>query len=318
MNPTTKMQGIAINRFGSVDELQMMEMPIPTPKSNEVLVRIKASGVNPVDVLLREGFAASSSPQFPIIMGVDLSGTVEAVGANVTEFMPGDEVYAHLKGGNGTYAEYAALPVDWVARKPTSLDHLQAAAVPCAALTAYQALTEFLRIKPGETILITGGAGGVGSFAVQIAVNLGAHVIATASSRNHAFLRNLGVSEIIDYNVIDFVEAVRSLHPDGVDAVLTTVGSDTKHRSIQTIRDGGRMVWISSEDPSGPSSERGIQGKMFYARAEAKSLDQITALIDAGKLKPFIEDILPLEQAKEAQQRVASSRVRGKLVLKIS
>lgn len=172
--------------------------------------------------------------------------------------------------------------------------------------------------ESGETILITGGAGGVGSFAVQIAANLGAHVIATASSRNHAFLRNLGASEIIDYNAIDFVEAVRSQHPDGVDAVLTTVSCDTKYRSIQTVRDCGRLVWISSEEPSGPPLERGIQGTMFYGRAEAESLDTITALIDAGRLKPFVEDVLPLEQAKEAQQRVASGRVRGKLVLKVT
>lgn len=294
-----------------------MELPIPIPKSNEVLIQIKASGVNPVDVLLREGFAASNSPQFPIIMGVDLSGTVTAVGADVTEFMPGDEVYAHFKGGNGTYAQYAALPVNWVARKPASLDHVQAAAVPCAALTAYQALTEVLSVEPGETILITGGAGGVGSFAVQIAASLGAHVIATASHKNHPFLRNLGASEIIDYNSTDFVEEVRLLHSNGVDAVLTTVGDDTKYRSIQTVRDHGRLVWISSEDPSGPPPERGIQGAMFYARAEVKTLDKLTALIDAGKLKTSIENVLPLEQAKEAQLRIASGRVRGKLILKV-
>lgn len=244
------MQAIAINRFGSVDELQLTELPIPTPKPGEVLVRVVASGVNPVDVLLREGFAASSPPQFPMIMGVDLSGTVEAVGAGVTGLIPGDAVYAHLKGGNGTYAEYAALSANWVARKPAFLDHLQAAAVPCVALTAYQALTEVLQIEAGETILITGGAGGVGSFAVQIAANLGTHVIATASSRNHSFLRELGASEVIDYNTTDFVEAVRSQHPDGVDAVLTTVGGDTKYRSIQRFEIEGD--WYGSVVKSQP------------------------------------------------------------------
>ena len=312
------MRAIAIKQFGAADELQLLELPIPDPDPSEVLIRIAASGVNPVDVLLREGFAADAHPQFPIIMGVDLAGTIESVGLGVTEFEPGDTVYAHKQGGNGTYAEYAVLPSKWVARQPTSLNHLESSAVPCAALTAYQAITELLQIGAGQTFLITGAAGGVGSFAVQIAVSLGVHVIATASSRNHQFLQELGADEVIDYNATDFVEAIRSQHPDGVDAVLTTVGGDTKYRSIQTIRDRGHLVWISSEDPAGPPPERDIQRTMFYARADAKSLDTITTLIDAGKIKPFVEDVLSLEQAKEAQQRSASGRVRGKLVLKIT
>ncbi len=175
-----------------------------------------------------------------------------------------------------------------------------------------------LQIGAGQTILITGAAGGVGSFAVQIAANLGAYVIATASSRNHQFLQEIGADEVIDYNTSDFVQAVQSQHPNGVDAVLTTVGSETKYRSIQTIRDRGRLVWISSEDPAGPPPERGVQRTMFYARADANSLNAITALIDAGKLKPFVEEVLPLEHAREAQQRIASGRVRGKLVLRIT
>lgn len=312
------MRAIAIERFGTVDELQLVELPIPSPGSGEVLIRIVASGINPVDVLLREGFAAGAHPQFPVIMGVDLSGIIEAVGSGVTGFEPGDAVYAHKKGGNGTYAEYAVLPSDWVARQPKSLNHIHSSAVPCAALTAYQAITEVLQVSAGQTILITGAAGGVGSFAVQIAANLGAHVIATASPRNHQFLQELGAVEVLDYNTTDFVKAICSQHPEGIDAILTTVGGDTKNRSIKAIRDRGRLVWISSEDPAGPPPERDIQRTMFYARADAKSLDTITALIDTGKLKPFVEEVLPLERAKEAQQRVASGRVRGKLVLKIT
>lgn len=313
-----QMKAIAIQQFGSVDELQLRSLPIPVPNHNEVLVRVMASGINPVDVLLREGFAAGSNPQFPLVMGVDLSGVVVSVGSSVSEFKSGDAVYAHKQGGNGTYAEYAVLPVQWVAHKPKTLEHTQAAAVPCVALTAYQVLTEVLQLKAGETILITGGLGGVGSMAVQIAVDIGAEVIATASKRNHSFLKELGVSEVIDYNTTDFVEAVFSHHPNGVDAVFTTVGGDTKYRSIKAVKDKGRLVWISSEEPAGPNSERNIQTTMFYARADAKSLDKITALIDSGKLKPFIEDVLTLERAKEAQQRVASGRVRGKLVLEIT
>ena len=318
MDSKASMRAIAIKQFGTTDELQLLELPIPVPSYGEVLIRIAASGVNPVDVLLREGFAADAHSQFPIIMGVDLAGTVESVGLGVTEFKPGDTVYAHKKGGNGTYAEYAVLPSEWVARQPSSLNHLESSAVPCAALTAYQAITEVLQISAGQTILITGAAGGVGSFAVQIAAGLGAYVIATASSRNHRFLQELGAAEVIDYNTTDFVTAVRSQHSDGVDAVLTTVGGDTKYRSIQTIRDRGRLVLISSEDPAGPAPERDIQRTMFYARADAKSLDAITALIDTGKLKVFVERVIPLEHAKEAQQQIASGRVRGKLVLEIT
>ena len=313
-----QMRAIAIQQFGGVDELQLIKLPIPTPKHNEVLIQIMASGINPVDVLLREGFGAGSHSQFPLVMGVDLSGVVVSVGSSVSELKPGDVVYAHKQGGNGTYAEYAVLPAEWVAHKPTLLEHTKAAAVPCVALTAYQVLTEVLQLKAGETILITGGSGGVGSIAVQIAADLGAYVIATASSRNHSFLKELGASEVIDYNTIDFVEAVRSRHPYGVDAVFTTVGGETKFRSIQAVKDKGHLVWISSEEPTGPTLERDIQGTMFYARADTKSLDNITALIDNGKLKLFIEDVLTLEQAQEAQQRVASGRVRGKLVLEVA
>lgn len=207
------MKAVAINAFGGKEELKLLEVDVPEPGPGQVLIRIAASGVNPVDVLIRQGVFAAS--QFPIIMGVDLSGVVEAVGPDVSRLKPGDEVYAHMKGGNGTYAEYAVLSQDWVARKPQSMTFIESATVPCAGLTAYQALTESIKLQAGESILITGAAGGVGAFAVQIAISLGAQVIGTASARNQEFLRRLGVHEFIDYGAEDYVSAVLRRFPQG-------------------------------------------------------------------------------------------------------
>ena len=300
--------------------LQTANCPIPTVKDNEVLVRIVASGVNPVDALIHEGegiFATLPRTKLTIL-GVDLSGIVEKVGKEVTKFRPGDAVYTHKKGGNGTYAEYASVPEEWLAYKPQSLKHFEAAAVPCAAITAYQVLVEALKIGPGETILITAGAGGVGVFAVQIAKHLGARVITTVSGNKCDFLRNeLGIKDVIDYKDQDFVQATLSLAPGGVDAAFTTIGGETKMRLCQAVKPGGRISWISTEEPQGPKLERDITGSLFSAHADGETLEKIGGLIDAGKVHVFIQKQYPFSQAAQAFDDIKKGHTQGKLVIVI-
>jgi NADPH:quinone reductase-like Zn-dependent oxidoreductase len=226
----------------------------------------------------------------------------------------------------GTYAEYVTVPAQWVSRKPANLSYEEAAAVPCAALTAYQTLVERLNIQPGETVLITAAAGGVGSFAVQIAKAKGSHVIATASTRNQDYLRELGAEEIIDYTKDDWVAAVRTRYPDGVDVVFTCIAGETKQQSPKVLRDGGRLAWISGEEKSGPPMERQIQGTYSVGLPKRETLEALTRLIEAGKVKVPIDTIYPLEQAAKAQEQVAAGdfqgkvragHVRGKLVIAI-
>lgn len=315
---TNHMQAIMFEEFKGAPK--MMTCPVPKCGDREVLVKIHASGVNPVDDLIRqgEGIFSQLGQQFPIIMGVDLSGTVEKVGKDVINFKIGDPVYCHKKGGNGTYAEFAVVSQDWLAIKPKSLRHFEASAVPCAALTAYQVLVEELKIQPGETILITGGAGGVGYFAVQIAKYMGARVIATASSEKCDFLRkDLGIEYVIDYKKEDFIKATLSLIPEGVDAAFTTIGGETKMRLPKVVKNRGRIAWISSEEPEGPKLERGITGSLFFARADGETLEDIGKLIDAGEVKVFIQRCYPFGDADKALSDISNGHTKGKLVIEI-
>lgn len=312
------MQAIVFEEFKG--QPKMMARPVPKCGDREVLVRIHASGVNPVDELLRrgDGIFGTLGQQFPIIMGVDLSGTVAEVGKEVKHFKEGDPVYCHKKGGNGTYAEYAVVSEDSLALKPKCLRHVEASAVPCAAITAYQVLVDVLKIRPGDTILITGAAGGVGGFAVQIAKYLGARVIATASSEKCEFLRKeIGIEDVIDYQKEDFVKATLSLIPGGVDAAFTTIGGDTKIKLPGAVKDNGKVVWISSEEPEGPKLERGITGSLFSANANGETLTNIGKLIELGKIKVFIQKCYPFYDAEKALSDIGSGRTKGKLVIEI-
>jgi len=314
---TSAMKAIMFEKFNGTPK--MMTCPIPKCGDLEVLVRIHSSGVNPVDDLLRQGlFSKFLQQQFPIIMGVDFSGTVEKVGKDVKNFKIGDPVYCHKRGGNGTYAEFVVVPQDWLAIKPKSLKHFEASAVPCAAITAYQVLVEELKIQPGDTILITGGAGGVGTFAVQIAKHMGARVIATASSEKCDFLRkDLGIEDVIDYKKEDFVKATLSLIPTGVDAAFTTIGGETKMKLPLAVKNKGRISWISSEEPEGPKLERDITGSLFVAHPNSKTLQELGSLIDASKIKVFIQQRYSFKDADKALSDINNGHTKGKLVIEI-
>jgi len=312
------MKAIMFEKFKG--EPKMMTCPVPKCGDNEVLVRIHASGVNPVDDLLRQGDGIFSTlgQKFPIIMGVDFSGTVEKVGKDVIKFKIGDPVYCHKKGGNGTYAEFAVVPQDWLAIKPKSLKHFEASAVPCAAITAYQVLVESLKIEPGDTVLITGGAGGVGGFAVQMAKHMGARVIATASSEKCDFLRkDLGIEHVIDYKKEDFIKATLALFPKGVDAAFTTIAGETKMKLPLAVKNNGRIAWISTEEPEGPKLERGITGSLFFAHGDSETLEEIAKLIDASKVKVFIQQRYSFKDADKALNEINNGHTKGKLVIEI-
>ncbi len=302
------MRAIAIEGFGGRDRLKLLDLPTPEPGPDNVLVRVRAAGVGPWDIKIREGLFGKRS--FPYVLGVEASGTVESAGENVADLGEGDEVYVY---SGGCYAEYVVAAAQKVARKPASLSFEEAAGVPVAGSTAYQGIVEEIGLKEDETILIAGAAGGVGTMAVQIAASLGARVLGTASPPNHDYLRSLGVAEAIDYHG-DWVAAVSNIAPDGVDAVFDCVGGETFRRSFDAVRDGGRVVTIVA---FGEEIEpgRGITHHAFSARTERRKLEKLSEMFDAGKLRVEIEDVVPLEEAAKAHEQVEAGHTRGKIVL---
>ncbi|MBV9230774.1 MAG: NADP-dependent oxidoreductase, partial [Chloroflexi bacterium] len=251
---------------------------------------------------------------FPLVLGWESAGTIERVGTSVTGFAVGDAVYGYVRQV-GHYAEYVVAPASLVARRPNALDAAQAAALPISGLTAHQAITEDLELRAGETVLITAAAGGTGTFAVQIAANLGAYVIATASARNHQYLRELGAQEVIDYTTTDFVQAVRAAHPAGVDAVLDCIGGETTRRSLDALRNGGRLAHLT--EAAALPLGRAITTRPVYGHPDAHRLAALARMVDAGQLSVHLERTLPLEEARQAHELVEAGHVRGKIVLTI-
>jgi NADPH:quinone reductase-like Zn-dependent oxidoreductase len=332
------MRAVIAEKYGGPEILQIADVPVPRVGPTGVLVRVYAASVNPVDWKLREGWlSALWKLRFPVIWGCDVSGVVEQIGAAVTMFKPGDEVYGfkHGKVGKtyrGTYAEYAVLPENTLAHKPATLTHQQAAAVPLAAVTAWQALVGQGRIKPGSKVLIQAGAGGVGAFAVQIAKAFGAYVAATAGTRNQDLLRELGADLAIDYAHERIEEKL-----SGYDVVLDCVGESLWPASLTVLRFGGRLVTLAVPIPHGPlgkfrffwtamagifsgTARAILQGKRFLitqTKPRGGDLEKLNALIEAGKLRPVVEKIFSLEHIAEAQLESQGGHVRGKLVVNI-
>ncbi len=304
------MRAIAIEGFGGTDRLQLVDLPAPEPGPDHVLVRVRAAGVGPWDIKTREGLFGKRS--FPYVLGIEGSGVVESAGENVADLREGDEVYVY---SGGCYAEYVAAPAQKVARKAETLSFEGAAGVPVAGSVAYQGTVEEIGLEEGETVLIAGAAGGVGTMAAQIAASLGARVLGTASPRNHDYLLSLGAAEAIDYHG-DWVAAVRAVAPGGVDAVFDCVGGETFRRSFGTVRDGGRVVTIVA---FGEEVEpgRGITHHAFSARAQRRKLEKLSEMLDAGKLRVELEEILPLGEAAKAHERVEAGHTRGKIVLRV-
>ena len=310
------MKAIRIHGRGGPDHLVYEDAPQPHPGSGEVLVRVYATGVIANELKWDETYENEAGGKRVLpIPGRDLSGVVEEVGPGVTIFAKGSEVYAMLAyGRDGAEAEYTiALPSELVP-KPRALDHVQAAAVPLTALTAWQALFDHAGLSSGQTVLIHGAAGGVGVFAVQLARWAGAHVIATASARNRDFLRELGANEIIDYTTTRFEEVVHD-----VDIGFDMVGGDTLERSWQVVKPGGVLVSVVSPRPSFEEAKaRDVRPVWFVVEPNREQLIQIGALIEAGRIRPIIETVLPLSQARQAYEQGARGHTRGKIVLRVA
>ena len=304
------MKAIRIHQYGGPEVLALVEMQRPTPGPNEVLIKVQAAAVNPFDWKVRAGYMKDVFPlTFPSTLGWDVSGTVEETGTEATQFKRGDEVYALLEGGG--YAEYATAKEAVVARKPRTLDHVLAAAVPTAGLTAWQALFEAAQLSVGQKVLIHAAAGGVGNFAVQFAKARGAYVIGTASTRNQAFLRELGVDKAVDYQKTRFEEAVRD-----VDVVLDTIGGDTQERSFKVLKKGGILVSLVQPPSPELAAKYGVHAVFYGAHASSSNLAEIAKLIDNGKVKPVVETVLPLAEARRAHELSESGHARGKIILK--
>jgi len=319
---TSMMRAVQQAGFGDAEVLQIRRVPRPTPLPTEVLVRVHAAGINPVDWKTRAGTGmAGVLGDPPFTLGWDVSGVVEEVGFGVTTLEVGDEVYGMpwFPRQAGGYAEYVTGPARQFAHKPANIGHDQAAAVPLAALTAWQALVDTAHVQPGQRVLIHAAAGGVGHFAVQFAKHLGAQVIGTASSGRHDWLRALGADEVIDYTAVRFEDVVND-----VDVVIDLVGDaydNTSSRSLQVLRPGGLLVAI----PAGVSptlaeaaAAKGVRVTAFLVEPDGAALRQIAALIVAGQVRVEVEEVFALADAGKAQARGESGRTRGKIVLHVA
>ncbi|MBB4717329.1 NADPH:quinone reductase-like Zn-dependent oxidoreductase [Streptomyces luteogriseus] len=313
MSTQNTMRAISQDVLGGPEVLKEVEIERPVPKPNEVLVRVRAAGVNPTDWKHRATGGFLGEP--PFVLGWDVSGVVEAVGIGVVAFAPGDEVFGMLPYpyGHGSHAEYVIAPVRALTRKPAAVDHTQAGALPLVSLTAWQALTEHAGLRPGQRVLIHAAAGGVGHVAVQIAKARGAYVVGTASAGKHAFLREIGVDETIDYRETDVTEAVKD-----VDVVLDTIGGDTSLRSLRVLRPGGVLVSIlpGGSDELYEEAERlGVRALRMLVDADRGGMEAIADLAGAGKLRATIAGTFPLAGAAEAHTLGDTGRTTGKLVL---
>ena len=307
------MKAIRIHSFGGSDLLTLEDVPAPRPQAGEILIKVRAAGVNPVDYKMRSGQYKAAEIHPPVTLGREVSGVVESVGPAVTEIKAGDEVYAMLGANSGGYAEYAVAKSKEAAVKPATLDHVRAAAVPLAALTAWQGLFDHGKLMAGERVLIHGAAGGVGHFAVQFAKNRGAYVVATAKSEDEPLLRKLGADEVIDYRTERFDDRGRD-----IDLVLDLIAGETQQRSWNVLKEGGRII-STLQPPAGEEAARHhAQGKAFMVEPKHEQLAEIARLIDAGKISVVLDQTLPLEEARRAHDHMENEHVRGKVVLTVA
>lgn len=310
---TAMMKAVVAHEYGAPDVLKFEEVPRPEPKEDEALVRIIASAVNPADPLTLSGkYARQFGTHLPLIPGYDIAGVVKKTGANITRLKVGDAVYGYPTFGGG-WAEYVTVKEWEVAAKPASLSFVEAAAVPMGALTAWQALVDTAQLHGGQTILIHGGSGGVGSFAVQIAKSRGARVIATASTANQDLLKQLGADVAVDYTKTRFEDVASN-----VDAVLDPVGKETLARSYGVVKKGGIVMSLVARPDPVEIEKHGIRGASISAHPDAEDLAEIAQLIDAGKIKPIVTEVLPLSEAIAAQRQAATHHTRGKIVLRVA
>ncbi|MFF9566744.1 NADP-dependent oxidoreductase [Streptomyces sp. NPDC014685] len=309
------MRAIGQDTHGTPEVLKEVVLPRPVPGPGQVLVAVRAAGMNPTDWKHRA--AGLFLNRLPLVLGWDVSGVVEAVGFGVTLFEPGDEVFGMLPypHGVGSHAEYVTGPARAFAHKPAGLDHVRAAALPLAALTAWQALVDTAALRAGQRVLVHAAAGGVGHLAVQIAKSRGAYVIGTASAPKHHFVRSLGADEVVDYRTTDFRDAVRE-----VDVVLDPLSGDTRARSLDVLRPGGVLVSLlpgTDPDEAGKAAARRVRVRTLLVEADHAGMNAVAELAAAGSLRPHVEAVFPLADAAKAHALGETGRTTGKIVLTV-
>ena len=306
---TPKMKTVLIREYGDNDVVKIESVDRPEPKAGQVLVKVHTAGVNPIDYKIRSGAGQRLGMTLPIHMGGELVGVIEQLGAGVEGFKRGDAIFGMVH--TGAFAEYAVAKASDMVRKPSNLNFVQAAAVPLAGSTAWQAIFDEAGLKEGQRLLITNSSGGVGSLAVQFAKAKGAHVTAVASARNEGFVRSLGADEFIDYTSQPFEQVARDM-----DVVFDTMGGETFQRAFQTLRKGGFMVTVVAF-PEGEAERYGVGVTRSFTLPSARNLTAIKELVETGKVTPHVDTVLPFAEIKQALALSQSGRARGKIVLAI-
>lgn len=332
------MQALQLKQYGGLDYAAFAELPRPTPGPGELLVRVHAVGLNPIDNLIPKGdFKPILKTRLPATLGSDLAGVIVAVGSGVTRFTVGDAVYASIfDTPHGSLAEFAIVPEQAAALKPANLDFVQAASIPMVGLTAWQAMHERMQLKPGQKVFIPAGSGGIGTFAIQLARHLGARVGTTTSTANVELVRGLGADDIIDYKKQPFEDVLRDY-----DAVLGTVRGDGLEKALRIVKPGSRVVslvgppdaafarargmnvvlklvfGLLSRKIIGLAQRRGASYAFHFVRPDGGQLAQIAALIEAGSIRPVIDKVFPFTEAKQALAYLAQGRARGKVVVQL-
>lgn len=308
------MKAVRIYAYGGKDQLKVEDAPMPQMGDKDVLVRVVASSVNPVDWKIREGYLKEIVPyKLPVVLGWDVSGVVAAIGRDVTAFKPGDAVYSRPNiSRDGTYAEFIAIDESEIAFKPNTIAHASAASLPLAGITAWDVLVKTAEIKTGDRVLIHAASGGVGSLAVQLAKTRGAYVIATTSSKNAALVKSLGADEIIDYREQAFEQCVRD-----VDIVFDTLGGEVQEKSWQVLSPNGILVSIISPPPADRARAHNVRSAFVFIGPDAQVLTELAALVDAGKIRPIIAAEFALEDIMKAHLLSESGRAVGKIVLQV-
>lgn len=308
------MKAVRIHHFGGPEVLEFDDLETPRPRADEILVRVHAASMNPVDYKTREGhFPVVSQDKLPITLGRDMAGIVEAAGDDVDEYNDGDAVFALLPADRGGYAEYVAFKASHAAPMPRTLNFSMAASVPLAAMTAWQGLFDHGKLRAGERVLIHGGAGGVGHFAVQLAKAKNCKVFTTVSNRDIAFVRGIGADEVIDYQSEHFEDRAMN-----IDVVLDLVGGDTQKRSFSVLKYGGRLVSTLQQPDMQLCEKLGIKGAHYMTAPNAGELREIGGLIDQKKVRPIVSGMLPLDEVRVGQEILAHEHPFGKLVLQLA
>ncbi len=309
---TRTINAIQVHDYGNVDQLKLEQIPQPEPQEGEVLVRVYTAGVNPVDWKLRAGFMKAFWPStFPYVPGAELAGVVEKVGPGVTLFQPGQEVFG--RSSQGSYAQYSRAPAHALALKPKTLSFEEAASIPVGATTAWQGIYDHGNLQAGQRVLILGGAGGVGVFAVQFARRIGAQVISTASTRNVDFVRSLGAESVIDYTKTRVEEEVHD-----VDLVFDTVGGEALASAWPTLKPGGTLVSIAGQPDEAKARELGVRAVRFSSQVNTELLRTFAQLIDHGQIKVVVGATFPLSEAGKAQALSQGGHGRGRIILQIA